>query len=55
MLSRLVLWVVGATIGIAIAILLQPQLHGEMVSIPFPIWGGALLGWTTAESFWRLL
>jgi len=55
LLSRLWLDIAGATIGIAVSIVIAPQVHGELISFPFPLWLGALLGLLTAEVFWRLI
>jgi hypothetical protein len=49
------LWITGAAIGAAVAMLLAPQLRGELFSIPFPWWAGSLLGVLCAEVFRRLL
>ena len=54
MVSGLVMAIVGATIGVAAAIIIQPQVRGEMISFPFPIWVGAVLGLLSAEVFRRL-
>ena len=54
-LSRAPLLAVGGITGIAVAILIAPQLRGELFSIPFPWWAGALVGIASAEVFWRLL
>ena len=48
-------WLVGAVIGAAVAVLLAPQLRGELFSISFPWWAGVLLGLLSAEVFRRLL
>jgi hypothetical protein len=53
--TRWTLWLGGVAIGAAVALLLQPYLRGDLFSIPFPWWAGALLGLVTAETFWRLL
>lgn len=53
--SPLTLWVSGAAIGSAVPVVLAPQLKGELFSIPFPVWAGALLGLLCAEVFRRLL
>lgn len=47
--------IVGAAMGAGIAAALAPSLEGELFSIPFPCWAGALLGTITAEIFRRLL
>ena len=47
--------VVGAGIGVAVALLLAPLLRGELFSIPFPWWAGGLLGLASAAAFWSLL
>jgi len=52
--SHISMAIVGATIGVAAAVIIQPQVRGEMISIPFPLWIGGLLGLASAEVFWRL-
>ncbi len=54
-LSRASLLAVGGATGIAVAIVIAPQLRGELFSIPFPWWAGALIGAVSAEAFWRLV
>jgi len=54
-LSRASLLAVGVATGIAVAIVIAPQLRGELFSIPFPWWAGALIGAVSAEAFWRLV
>jgi len=49
------LWMTGAAIGAAVAVLLAPHLRGELFSIRFPLWSGILLGILCAEVFRRLL
>ena len=49
------LWITGAAIGAAVAVLLAPHLGGELFSIRFPLWAGILLGILCAEVFRRLL
>ena len=49
------LWMTGAAIGAAVAVLLAPHLRGELFSIRFPLWAGILLGILCAEVFRRLL
>ena len=53
--TRPIVWVVGAGIGVVIALGIAPQLKGELFSIPFPWWAGAGLGILSAEVFWRVL
>ena len=53
--SSMTLWMTGTVIGVVVALLLAPQLKGELFSIPFPIWVGALLGLLCADVFQRLL
>jgi hypothetical protein len=53
--STLTLLMTGTTIGVVVAVLLAPRLKGELFSIPFPIWVGALLGLLCADVFRRLL
>ena len=52
--SHILILVVGATIGVAAALIIQPQVRGELISIPFPLWVGGLLGLSSAEVFWRI-
>ncbi|MFL5616949.1 MAG: hypothetical protein ACJ79A_00985 [Gemmatimonadaceae bacterium] len=47
-------WLGAAAIGAAVAIALSPYLHGELFSVSFPWWAGALLGVASAELFWRV-
>jgi hypothetical protein len=54
-LSRWTLWAGGTAIGVIVALLLAPSLRGDLFSIPFPWWLGALAGVLSAETFWRLL
>jgi hypothetical protein len=54
-LSRASLLAVGAATGIAVALIVAPQLRGELFSIPFPWWAGALVGVASAEAFWRMM
>jgi hypothetical protein len=51
-LARTIL--VGFLVGVAVATGLAPWLRGELVSIPFPLWQGALLGGASA-GVWYLL
>ena len=55
LVSRWTLWLAGAAIGAAGAITLTPWLRGGLFSIDFPWWTGALLGFASAEVFWRVL
>jgi hypothetical protein len=55
LVSRWTLWLGGIAIGVTVALLLAPSLRGELFSIPFPWWVGALLGLVSAEAFLRLL
>jgi hypothetical protein len=48
------LWLAGAVIGVVVAWLIRPSLRGDLFSIPFPWWVGALLGVVSAEAFRRL-
>lgn len=54
LVSRWSLWLAGAAIGAAGAITLTPWLRGGLFSIDFPWWTGALLGFASAEVFWRV-
>jgi hypothetical protein len=54
LVRRWTVWVGGAAIGAAIAIALAPHLRGELFSVLFPWWAGALLGIVSAEVFWRV-
>lgn len=47
-------WLGGTMIGTAVAIALSPHLRGELFSVRFPSWAGALLGVASAEVFWRI-
>jgi hypothetical protein len=49
------LWIVGAMIGAAVALLLAPRLRGDPISIRFPWWAGSLLGVLSADVFRRFL
>lgn len=53
--SPLTLWLTGTAIGVVVAVFLEPQLRGELFSIRFPVWVGAVLGLLCAEVFRRLL
>lgn len=55
MLARWTVWLGGAVIGAAGALVLAPYLHGALFSIRFPWWTAALLGIVSAEVFWRIL
>ncbi|HET7456822.1 MAG TPA: hypothetical protein VFJ74_04140 [Gemmatimonadaceae bacterium] len=48
---RAALLAVGALLGAVVAQLMKPQLKGELFSIPFPPWAGALLGLAVAATF----
>lgn len=52
--SRWTLWAAAAAIGVVVALIMAPQLRGDLFSVPFPWWVGALLGLVVAEAFWRL-
>ena len=54
LLNRWTVWLAGAAIGAAGAILLAPYLTGDPFSIRFPWWVAALLGLASAEVFWRM-
>jgi len=53
-LTRWTLWASAAAIGAVTALLMAPRLRGDLFSIPFPWWVGALLGLVSAEALWRL-
>ena len=55
LVSRWTLWTGGIAVGVIVALLLAPSLRGDLFSIPFPWWLGALAGVLSAETFWRLL
>lgn len=52
---RRYLLVLGAALGCAVAFAIAPQIRGDLFTIPFPWWAGALLGTLSAELFWRFL
>ncbi|HET7188478.1 MAG TPA: hypothetical protein VFI52_09995 [Gemmatimonadaceae bacterium] len=52
---RPALLALGAALGCVVAFAIAPQLRGDLFTIPFPWWTGALLGALTAELFWRFL
>lgn len=54
LLSRWTLWIAGAAIGAAGALVLEPYLRGGFLIIRFPWWVAALLGVVSAEVFWRI-
>ena len=54
LVRRWTLWLAGAAIGAAGALVLAPYLRGDLFSILFPWWTGALLGLVCAEVFWRI-
>lgn len=49
------LWLSGAAIGSIVAVLIRPMLRGDLFSVEFPWWVGALLGVLSAEVFRRLI
>lgn len=53
-LRRAVVLPLGGALGVVTAMLMAPQLRGELFSIPLPPWAGAALGVASAEAFWRL-
>jgi len=53
--QRAVLVVAAAAIGFLVALLMAPGLRGELFSIPFPLWLGALLGVAVGVAFLWLL
>jgi len=54
LLTRWTVWLAGAAIGAAGALVLAPYLRGDLFSIRFPWWVAALLGLVSAEVFWRM-
>ena len=54
LVRRWTLWLAGAAIGAGGALVLAPYLRGDLFSIRFPWWTGALLGLVSAEVFWRI-
>ena len=54
LLHRWTLWLAGAAIGAAGGLALAPYLRGDLFSIRFPWWLAALLGFVSAEVFWRV-
>jgi len=52
---RVILVVAAAAIGFLVALLMAPGLRGEIFSIPFPLWLGALLGAAVGVAFLWLL
>jgi hypothetical protein len=55
LVARSTLWPAGAVVGSTVALLLAPSLKGDLFSIRFHWWAGALLGVLSAEVFLRLL
>ena len=55
LVHRGTLWSAGAAIGTTVALLIAPLLRGDLFSIRFPWWAGALLGVVSADVFLRLL
>jgi len=55
LVSRLTVWPTAGVIGSAVAVLLAPSLRGDLFSIRFHWWTGALLGVLSAEVFLQLL
>ena len=53
-MRRAVVLPLGAVLGATTAVLMAPQLRGDLFSIPLPPWAGAALGLASAEAFWRL-
>lgn len=54
MVRRWTIWLGAAVIGAAVALALSPYLLGDLFSIRFPWWLGALIGLASAEVFWRM-
>ena len=54
MVRRWTIWLGAALIGAGVALALSPHLAGDLFSIPFPWWLGALIGVVSAEVFWRM-
>jgi hypothetical protein len=55
LVHRWPLWIAGAGIGATVALAIAPHLRGDLFSIRFPWWVGALLGVVSAEAFLRLV
>ena len=51
----ILLLLASAGLGAAVAWLMGPQLRGELFSIPFPPWAGALLGVAVGATFLRMV
>jgi len=45
---------VGLVVGSGVAAVLAPNVRGELVSVPLPVWSGALLGAAAAGVWWVL-
>src|SRR5260221_3245415 len=43
---------VGLVVGSGVAAVLAPNVRGELVSVPLPLWSGALLGAPAAGVWW---
>ena len=54
LVRRWTIWLGAAAIGVVVALALAPHLRGDLFSIPFPWWLGALVGVASAEVFWRV-
>ena len=54
LVRRSTLWLAGAAIGAAGALVLAPYLRSDLFTIRFPWWVAALLGVASAEVFWRV-
>ena len=45
---------VGVVVGSGVAAVLAPNLRSDLVSVPLPVWSGALLGAAAAATWWAL-
>jgi hypothetical protein len=54
LVRRWTVWLGAASIGVVVSLALAPHLRGDLFSIPFPWWLGALTGLASAEVFWRV-
>lgn len=54
LLHHWTVWLAAAAIGATVALSLAPHLRGQLFSVSFPWWAGALLGVACGEVFWRI-
>ncbi len=45
---------VGLLVGLVVAIILEPQLRGDLISVPMPPWAGIVMGAASAAVWWLL-